>query len=196
MRKRVSVINGELKTRSENETKVLEGYFIIFNRQTELWPGVYEEIRPEAVEESLRRNDIVCLFNHSDGKVLGRTKNKTFEVKADSYGVYGKVVINLNDREACDIHARVERGDIDECSFGFYVPEGGEDVIYDSDTDTTKFIVKKAEVVEMSVVTWGAYSDTEIHARSRKNDVEKLKKADQQKRYLAFIKKNRKDEQK
>src|SRR5699024_3167624 len=99
----------DFKVRSADEEKYLEGYFIRFNEETELWPGAYEEIRPEAVIDSLKDNDIRCLFNHNTGIVLGRTSNGTLELKADSKGLFGKVKINKEDKQAMDILARIER---------------------------------------------------------------------------------------
>ena len=64
----------------------IEGYFAVFNRQTELWPGAYEEIAPGAFDETLG-NDIRALINHDATLVLGRNKAGTLELKTDSYGL-------------------------------------------------------------------------------------------------------------
>jgi len=49
MEKRLMVFNSDLKTRSdeENGEALIEGYFAVFNQETELWPGAFEEIAPE-----------------------------------------------------------------------------------------------------------------------------------------------------
>src|SRR5690606_11928438 len=109
----------DFKVRQEEQNRYIEGYFIRFNEETELWPGAFEEVSPEAVVNSLKNNDIRCLFNHDTSIVLGRTGNGTLELKADEKGVYGRVKINQNDKQAMDILARIERGDINACSFGF-----------------------------------------------------------------------------
>lgn len=174
MEKRVSYFKTDLKTRASTEDqKILEGYFVVFNQVTELWKGVYEVILPEAVTNSIKNNDIRALFNHDTGKVLARVGNQTLELKADDYGLFGSLIINPNDREANDIYARVERGDIDECSFGFYVID--EVIERNYEEDTTKFIVKEADIIEVSIVAFGAYSTTEISARSRANQVKDIK---------------------
>ena len=65
----------ELKTRAEQEGEmIIEGYFAVFNKQTELWKGAYEEIDPEAFNNTLG-NDIRALINHDTGLVLGRNKS-------------------------------------------------------------------------------------------------------------------------
>ena len=160
----------DFQTRQENDTKYIEGYFIRFNEETELWPGVFEEVSPEAVVNSLKNNDIRCLFNHDTSIVLGRTGNGTLELKADEKGVYGRVKINQNDKQAMDILARIERGDINACSFGFNIIK--EDTENRED-GTVKFVLKEIDLKEVSPVTFPAYPTTSISAR--KKDYEQYK---------------------
>ena len=161
----------DFQTRQENDTKYIEGYFIRFNEETELWDGVFEEVAPEAVEDSLKKNDIRCLFNHDTSIVLGRTGNGTLELKKDSIGVFGRVKINPNDKQALDIYARIERGDINACSFGFNIIN---EEIQNRDDGTVKFILKKIDLHEVSPVTFPAYPTTSIQAR--KQDLAEHKK--------------------
>lgn len=192
MQKRISFVNSELETRStEDGKKVLEGYFIVFNQETELWPGVREEIKPTAVVTSLEKNDIRALFNHDTGKVLGRVGNQTLTLTPDEHGLKGSLIINEEDREAMDVFARVKRGDIDQCSFGFYPVD--EDL--ERDGENTKFIVKDANILEVSIVTWGAYPTTEIMARGRQEKIDDLKAREKKARYKALISKHRKESQ-
>ena len=149
---------------SENEDKYIEGYFIRFNEETELWPGAFEEVSPEAIDESLKNNDIISLFNHETGVVLGRTSNGTLELKKDSTGLFGSVKINPNDKQAMDIYARIERGDINACSFGFNIID---EEIQNRDDGTVKFILKKIDLHEVSPVTFPAYPTTSIQARKK-----------------------------
>ena len=158
------------QTRQENDAKYIEGYFIRFNEETELWDGVFEEVDPEAVDDSLKNNDIRCLFNHDTSIVLGRTGNGTLELKKDSKGIFGRVKINPNDKQALDIYARIERGDINACSFGFNIIN---EEIQNRDDGTVKFILKKIDLHEVSPVTFPAYPTTSIQAREK--DLEEYK---------------------
>ena len=161
----------DFQTRQENDTKYIEGYFIRFNEETELWGGVFEEVAPEAVDDSLKNNDIRCLFNHDTSIVLGRTGNGTLELKKDSKGIFGRVKINPNDKQALDIYARIERGDINACSFGFNIIN---EEIQNRDEGTVKFILMKIDLHEVSPVTFPAYPTTSIQAR--KQDLAEHKK--------------------
>ena len=153
----------ELKTRAEPEAQdmYIEGYFAVFGRETELWPGAFEEIAPGAFDETLN-NDIRALINHDTTLVLGRTKANTLELKTDSYGLWGRVKINPNDSDAVNLYERVKRGDVDQCSFGFNILEEITDW---RDDGTVKWTITKIDLHEVSVCTFPAYEDTGVQAR-------------------------------
>lgn len=153
----------ELKTRAEPDAQdmYIEGYFAVFNRQTELWPGAFEEIAPGAFDETLN-NDIRALINHDTTLVIGRNKAGTLELKVDSYGLWGRVKINPNDSDAVNLYERVKRGDVDQCSFGFNILEEITDW---RDDGTVKWTITKIDLHEVSVCTFPAYEDTGVQAR-------------------------------
>ncbi|MFR3430819.1 MAG: HK97 family phage prohead protease [Holdemanella porci] len=39
----------------------------------------------------------------------------------DDKGLWGEVEINESDQDAMNLYARVQRGDVDQCSFGFEI---------------------------------------------------------------------------
>ena len=153
----------ELKTRAEPDSQdmYIEGYFAVFNRQTELWPGAYEEVAPGAFDETLG-NDIRALINHDTTLVLGRTKANTLELKTDSYGLWGRVKINPNDSDAVNLYERVKRGDVDQCSFGFNITSEETDW---RDDGTVKWTITGIDLHEVSVCTFPAYEETGVQAR-------------------------------
>ena len=138
---------------------------------TELWPGCFEQIDSKAISEEEIKKDIRALFDHDTAKVLGRTANGTLELKIDTKGVYGKIIINDKDQEAVNLYERVKRGDINQCSFGFYIEE---ELAEDRDDGSVLFTIKKLSLVEVSVVTFPAYANTSVEAR--KNDYSNFKK--------------------
>ena len=153
----------ELKTRVEPDAQdmYIEGYFAVFGRETELWPGAYEEIAPGAFDETLN-NDIRALINHDTTLVLGRNKAGTLELKADSYGLWGRVKINPNDTDAVNLYERVKRGDVDQCSFGFNITSEETDW---RDDGTVKWTITGIDLHEISVCTFPAYEETGVQAR-------------------------------
>lgn len=168
-------ITSKLTTRAEgdNAKKVIEGCFIVFNKETELWPGAYEVIHPDACNETIS-NDIRALNNHEHHLVLGRNKKGTLVLRIDAYGVWGVIYVNENDTDAMNLYARVERGDVDQCSFGFNILE--EETEWRED-GTVKWIIKKIDLHEVSVVTFPQYTETSAQAGvlERKADVDRHK---------------------
>lgn len=159
------------KTRADEETgkKYISGYFAVFGDLYEMWPGATEEVDPHAFDEALN-DDVRCLADHDSRIVLGRNIAGTLTLKIDSKGLWGEVEINENDTEAMNVYARVQRGDVNQCSFAFDIIEQEEQW----NDNAVHWILKKVKLYEVSVVTFPAYEGTEVDAR--KKEVEKTKK--------------------
>lgn len=163
---------GKLQTRdnSTDDEMKIAGYFVVFNSETEIYDGMFEEISDKAFKD-IDLSDIRALADHDTAKVLGRTKSKTLTLKVDEKGLYGEITINKDDTEAVNLYQRVKRGDIDQCSFGFSILN---ETMEQREDGTTKWTITEIELFEVSVVTFPAYSDTAVEARS--NQIEQLQK--------------------
>lgn len=155
---------GQLDNNQEaTDKKIISGYFIVFDTETELYTGVREEVSPDALV-GVDLSDVKALIDHDTAKVLGRTKANTLSLSVDSKGLYGEIIVNESDQEAMNLYSRVQRGDVDQCSFGFEILN--EEMIQNSD-GTVKFIIKSINLYEVSVVTFPAYQETAVEARSK-----------------------------
>lgn len=159
----------EFQTREDGEAPSIEGYFAVFNSDYDLGMGMSESIAPGAFTNTLA-DDIRALVNHDTTLVLGRTSAHTLEVRQDERGLWGKIQINPNDQDAMNLYARVQRGDVSQCSIGFDILDEeteyrGEDV---------HWTIRQIKLYEVSACTFPAYEETAISARMR--DVEELKK--------------------
>jgi len=149
--------------------KYIEGYFAVFGENYEIFPGATESIDPGAFDGALD-DDIRALINHDTTLVLGRTKAGTLELMVDKEGIkgkkglWGRIEINEKDQDAMNLHARVERGDVDQCSFGFDILE--EEIGYRED-GSAHWTIKKVKLYEVSVCTFPAYEETSVQARKR-----------------------------
>ncbi|MDF2632685.1 MAG: hypothetical protein K0Q85_1281 [Caproiciproducens sp.] len=159
----------EFRAATEGDDKYIEGYFVVFDSNYEMWQGASESVAPTAFDGALM-DDIRCLIDHETRLVLGRTKPKTLELKVDTHGLWGRVKINPLDQDAMNLYARVERGDVDQCSFGFDIL----DEEMSQNGDVVHWTIKSVKLYEVSVVTFPAYEDTAVAAR--KQDFEQIKK--------------------
>lgn len=160
----------QFRAAEDEGEKYIEGYFAVFGSTYELWPGATESIDTQAFDGALS-DDIRALIDHETRLVLGRTKSKTLELKVDSRGLWGRIRLNQNDTDAMNLYSRVERGDVDQCSFGFDILE--EETEW-RDDGSVHWTIKKVKLYEVSCVTFPAYKDTSISARKR--DYEDIKK--------------------
>ena len=166
----------DFQTRDEKEAgKVIEGYFAVFNSETELWPGAYEEIAPDAFNNTLG-NDIRALANHDTTLVLGRNKSGTLRLAVDSHGLWGEIHVNEKDSDAMNLYERVKRGDVDQCSFGFNILKEETDWREDG---TVKWKIEEIDLHEVSVCTFPAYEDTGIQARHKELEQHREKRMQQ-----------------
>lgn len=158
----------EFKTRKDGEDLSIEGYFAVFNSIYEIAPGMTESIAPGAFDETLS-GDIRALINHDTTLVLGRTKANTLQLRADAHGLWGHIDINPNDTDSMNLYSRVQRGDVDQCSFGFDILAEETDFREDGSVHWT---ITKVELYEVSPCTFPAYKETNISARqAQRNDL-------------------------
>ena len=182
-KKRHMHFTSKLKTRdSDNEGEaIIEGYFVVYDKETELWPGAFEEVAPEAFDASLKDSDIMALDNHDSRMILGSVLSETLELKSDSTGLWGKVTIDLEDPNAKSAYRKVQTGKVRGCSFGFY-PTKEERI--EREDGTTKWRITEAELLEVSITAFPAYPQTDIAARQRDVEAMKKQKLEQRKKQL------------
>lgn len=171
----------KMETREEDGEIYLEGYFAVFNRNYEIFPGATESISPGAFDGSIN-DDVRALYNHNSDIVLGRTSAGTMELRQDAHGLWGRVKINRDDTDAMNAYRRIQRGDITGCSFGFDIE--AQVAEYRDDGTVHWTITSIAPLYEVSPCTFPAYVDTTVVARKRDLDEIKRKKLEVRKQEL------------
>lgn len=159
-------INGQYQTREEAGNLVIEGYFAVFDSTYDLAPGMSESIAPGAFASSLA-GDIRALVNHDSTLVVGRTTAGTLELREDSAGLWGRIEINPKDTDATNAYARVERGDVTQCSIGFEIIREDTDIREDGSVHWT---IRELKLWEVSICTFPAYRETNVSARSKERE--------------------------
>ena len=156
----------EFATRQDGDTPHISGYFAVFNSIYEIAPGMTESIATGAFSRTLS-NDVRALINHDTTLVLGRTKAHTLELREDERGLWGSVEVNPKDVDAMNLYARVKRGDVDQCSFGFEIVS--EETDY-RDDGSIHWTITDVDLFEVSACTFPAYAATNISARAAQRD--------------------------
>ena len=149
----------------------IEGYFSVFNSPYELWEGATEIIKPGAFSNCLSQ-DVRALINHDSTLVLGRTRAGTLTLKQEERALWGSVKINREDGDAMNLYARVQRGDVDQCSFGFNIKR---ETFVDLGGDQYRWEIEEVDpLYEVSVCTFPAYQETGVAARQKElEDIQK-----------------------
>jgi uncharacterized protein len=168
-------------TREEQspDEMIIEGYFALYESETELWKGSYEIITKGAFDNTLN-NDIRALWNHNTQFVLGRNTNGSLELRTDDKGLFG--IIKLPKTQyAQDLYTLVKRGDIDQCSFGFDIlAEDLEELA----SGGYRWRINEIDLHEISVVTFPAYENTSVQARSKEVEQIKARKIEEKRNNL------------
>lgn len=157
--------SGAAQFRAEEQegAKRISGYFAVFGEVYEMWPGMTESIDPHAFDNALG-DDIRALIDHETRLVLGRTGPQTLRLRVDGKGLWGDIDINPDDVDAMNLYARVKRGDVNQCSFGFDILD--EERSVNENTGEVHYTIKAVRLYEVSVCTFPAYKATGVEARA------------------------------
>jgi HK97 family phage prohead protease len=164
---------------AQNEGRRLVGYAAKFNDFSEDLGGFVERILPGAFSRSLEGGaDVRAFIEHDPAKLIGRVSAGTLRLQEDEVGLRVECDLPEGVSYAEDLRRLLARGDINQFSFGFRVPPGGDEWGMVSPEDSRRLrTVRSVELVEVSCVAIPAYSTTEATLRS-------LAKADDEKKLL------------
>jgi len=144
--------------------RTLAGYAAVYGQDSreivENGRKFVERIAPGAFNETLSSGaDVKLYYNHDASMPLARTRSGTLQLKSDRNGL--AFTASLPDTTlGNDVRALIERGDLSgEMSFGFFVVEDSWS------KDRSQRLVKKAQLVEVSIVQDAAYPQTSSSLR-------------------------------
>lgn len=164
MDKEIRCIGVELRVKRDNDKPIIQGYAAVFDSWSEDLGGFREKIQPGAFKAAIGKSDVRALINHDSNLVLGRTKAGTLKISEDKTGLW--MEIDPPDTQyARDLMTSIDRGDIDQQSFGFTVKTDQWEEDRDNDK-VTRTIVEVDELFDVSPVTYPAYQDTSVALRA------------------------------
>lgn len=167
----------------DDDAASISGYAAVFNKETviggAMW-GFREKIAPGAFDEAIGRDDVRALFNHNPDILLGRSASGTLRMSVDKKGL--KYEVDLPDTsQARDVRTLIKRGDVSGSSFAFRVEEEEWDDEPIKKGQLPVRTITRAELFDVSPVTYPAYPQTSVSARSKAKaaqDAEEARQAD------------------
>jgi len=171
-RRVIAVQDLEVRAAGDGEPAVIRGYAAVFDEWSEDLGGFRERIRPGAFASSMD-NDVRALWNHNSDFVLGRTAANTLLMNEDERGL--QVQITPPETQwARDLITSMQRGDVDQMSFGFFV----NDDSWTQTEDGARRELIDVDLFDVSVVTYPAYPQTSAAVRSKLNELRTAGAAD------------------
>lgn len=150
--------------RDDGKTPMMRGHAAVFNELSGDLGGFREQIIPGAFAEAIETDDVRALINHDSNFVLGRNRAGTLAMREDVRGL--AVEITPPDTAfARDLIVSMERGDVTQMSFAFRIRPNGEDWAKNDDGVWVRS-VKRVRLYDVSVVTYPAYTQTDVAMRS------------------------------
>ena len=164
--RQVRPLRADFQTREADDGMHIRGYFAVFDGTYEIGPGMSESIDRHAFDKTLG-GDIRMLINHDTTLVAGRTKAHTLELGIDERGLWADALVNPKDQDIMNAYARVERGDVDQASFGFDIVSEETDF---RDDGSIHWKITEVVLHEVSVCTFPAYKDTNVSVREAQRE--------------------------
>jgi len=168
------VIHSKVELRKTDEGKpVIEGYAAVIGKRTDIgW--FTEEIAAGAFDDAMN-DDARALFNHDQNYVLGRQSAGTLKLTLDKNGLRDEI---FPPDSRADVVESIERGDVDGQSFGFTVKEDKWEWASEGGLDKDhRTILKVGRLYDVGPVTFPAYTDTTVAARSKDAALDEAEKA-------------------
>lgn len=160
-------ISPQIEVRSEADGQTIEGIAAVVNSDTDL--GWYtERIAPGAFDNVLK-DDVAALFNHDPNFPLARTTAKDegkLELFITKEGHLGYRYKSPNTSIGKDLAENIRTGIVQKSSFAFTIEEEEWKQHNDRNVPDVRTIKKIKRLYDVSPVTYPAYNDTSVAARS------------------------------
>lgn len=152
---------------TNNESRTIEGYALLFNSKSELLDGwFYEVISPEAIDNNtINRSDVFGLLNHDNERgILSRCKfgEGTLKLEIDEKGL--KYTFDAPHTALGDeVLEHIRLKNITASSFAFTVDS--DEKVKNPDGTYLRTITKIERLFDISPVYTPAYSETSVDCK-------------------------------
>lgn len=152
----------ERRDKTEDGQMPVSGNPVVFNRETVIYEydGIqYKEVIAAGALDGCDMTDVVFNIDHV-GKPAAKTRNQTLKLDLRSDGLYIEADLSKNETGR-ELYEDIQNDFYDKMSFSFVI----DDDDYNRDTHT-RTILKIKKLYDVSAVTFAAYEQTSISARS------------------------------
>ena len=191
MAKEIRIFEFEIRAeQNEEHGHFLTGRPVVFGQRTDI--GWYDEIIDRGSLDTTDLKDVRFLVNHNVDMIpLARSRNNnensTMQMSVDDDGMTIRVDLDTeNNADAKSLYSAVGRGDISGMSFMFSVDKDSWD---DVDSEhPTRHIRSIKRILEVSAVTFPAYTQTSIQTRGLSETLDSAKESlDSERKRIAEI---------
>lgn len=157
------------------DSRMVEGYALVFDSESKDLGGFHEIIDRNALQGVIEKSDVFCLLNHNEDKGVLARSNKgvgSLKLEVDYKGLkysFEAPKTALGD----ELLEGIRRGDISTSSFGFVV--GDDQWEKRSDGTYLRTIKTIKELFDVSPVYQAAYKATSVNTRGLDNLKQKEK---------------------
>lgn len=157
-------VTAPIEMREESGAPVLRGYAATFGQPYDM--GAFREVvDPAAFNRTLGTQPDVRLLVDHEGQPLARTRSGTLTLTPDEVGLRVEATLDPTDPDVQRLAPKMRRGDLDQMSFAFRVPAGGDMWSPDYALRTLRTIELNGG--DVSVVTYPANPATTVALRAR-----------------------------
>ncbi|MBD5225821.1 MAG: HK97 family phage prohead protease [Bacteroidales bacterium] len=166
------------------ESRLVSGYAIVFNSDSNDLGGFTERINPDALNGVVEKSDVLCLLNHNEDRGVLARSNKgegSLTLEIDEIGLkYSFEAPNtaLGD----ELLEGLRRGDISTSSFAFTVEK--DSWSKNEDGSYLRTINSISELFDVSPVYRAAYDATSVKVDARGLDEMKTKEQEELANYF------------
>ncbi len=147
---------------ADGDQMIVEGTPIVYEQETDLgW--FREKIARGAAHQALTTSDIFLLFNHDPNLPLARTKNNTLSAWEEDDGVHMKADLSKSEKGP-GLYRDIKAGLIDKMSFAFTVKK--QTWVEEAGKTDLRIVDEIEQLYDLSPVTYPAYQQTQLTARS------------------------------
>ena len=151
-----------LERRGDENSRTIGGYAAVFDKLSRNLGWFREKIDKNAFDEA-DMSDVVAVLNHDFNILFARSSSGTLDLKVDKKGLVYEFEVP-DTAAGNDLLKLIDRKDISKSSFSFIVSEDKWEE--DDEYGEIRTILKLKRVIDVSPVTFAAYTDTTVAKRS------------------------------